>query len=297
MRLRTCLLSLSILAAPAIGQAQDASPSEALAQIREQVLYANYGEAVEGLTAYLVRGDLDAAGRNAGLEVMVTIHIARRQERRARQTLQRLFARDPQHRLSESDPSPPVLSAFGRARENPPPPVEVAFDHEPPSLGSRVPPTLEVSIGGEGADAVQEVRLRYRQGDAGSFSTIVMNVRDGVASARIPLLDDGDAYDVEYVIEAAAPSGAVLASAGTAGDPLAFTVPEAPQGSSPVLGVGTPDGGEVVDDDEGGSLAWLWITLGVAIVAGGVTLAVVLASNSGPDDGSLGNVELPLLTF
>jgi len=174
--------------------------------------------------------------------------------------------------------------------------VEVVFDHEPPSLSSRVPPTLEVAIGGEGADAVQEGRLRYRQDGAGAFSTIVMNVRDGVASARIPLLEERDAYDVEYVIEAAAPSGAVLASAGSEGDPLAFTVPEAPQGSSPVLGVATTDGGEVVDD-EGGSLAWLWITLGVAVVAGGVALAVVLASNSGPEDGSLGNVELPLLTF
>jgi hypothetical protein len=189
-----------------------------------------------------------------------------------------------------------VLSAFGRARENPPELVEVVLDHEPPIYDDRVPPEIEVELEGEGADAVQEVRLRYRQGVGGTFSTIVMNLSGGVASARIPLLDERDHYSVEYAIEATAPSGAILATAGSTSDPLSFEVPEAPTGSSPVLGVGTAEG-EAVEDDEGGSLAWLWITLGVALVAGGVVTAVVLASNSGPDDGSLGNIELPLMSF
>jgi hypothetical protein len=296
MGLRTSLLMLVLVFGSPVGVSAQESPQDAIAQIREQVLYAQYREAVEGLEAYLARDDLDAAGRNAGLEVLATVQIARREQRAANETLQRLYARDPQHRLSESDPSPPVLSAFGRARENPPEMVEVILEHEPPFYDERVPPEIEVELGGEGADAVQEVRLRYRQGDGSSFSTIVMNLSGGVASARIPLQGDRDAYSVEYAVEATAPSGAILATAGSSGDPLSFEVPEAPSGSSPVLGVGSGDG-EAVEDDEGGSLAWLWITLGVALVAGGVVTAVVLASNSGPDDGSLGNIELPLLNF
>jgi hypothetical protein len=279
---------------PGIAGAQG-SPSDAVSQIREQVLYAQYREALAALESYLARDDLDAAGRNAGLELLVTIHIARRQEQQARTTLVTLYARDPQHRLSESDPSPPVLSAFGRARENPPEPVEVSLIHEPPSLSRRTPPTIEVEIAGEGADAVQEVRLRYRQGESRDFNTVVMNVTDGVASARLPLLDVGAAYDVVYTIEATAPSGAVLGRAGGEDAPLLLHVPEA-TGTSVAMG-GTRDL-EVVDDaDDGGSLAWLWITLSVAVVAGGVTLAVVLATSGGPEDGSLGNVGLPLVTF
>ncbi len=296
MWLRNSLLVLlSFGLFPALATAQEAAPEDVLAEIRDKVLYAQYREALTELEAYLARDDLDAAGRNAGLEVLATVQIARRQTREADETLQSLYARDPQHRLSESDPSPPVLSAFGRARENPPAPVEVLLDHTSPSFDERVPPELEVELDGEGADAVQEVRLRYRQG-AGAFSTVVMNLRDGVASARIPLLAERDAYSVEYVIEAAAPSGAVLARAGSMETPLSFEVPAAPEGSSPVLGVAGPnDDAEV--EEEGGSLAWLWITLGVALVAGGVVTAVVLATSGGPEDGSLGNIQLPLVAF
>jgi len=148
-------------------------------------------------------------------------------------------------------------------------------------------------VSGEGADAVQEVRLRYRQGAGGTFSTVVMDMEGDVANARLPLLDEREAYDVEYIIEATAPSGAQLASAGAEDAPLTFTVPEAPARPAPAPSAARP----AVEDDEGGSLVWLWITLGVAVVAGGVAVAVVLATSSGPDDGSLGNVGLPLVTF
>jgi hypothetical protein len=292
-------MELAIAASPSGLRAQDATSDDAIAQIREKVLYAQYREALTALEAYLARDDLDAAGRNTGLEILVTIHIARRQTREAEQALRTLYARDPGHRLSESDPSPPVLSAFGRARENPPPPVELTLEHEPPTFDTRTPPEVDVRLGGEGADAVQELRLRYRQGEDDAFTTVVMNVEGDVANARIPLLEERGAYDVEYFVEATAPSGAVLATRGSADAPLSFGVPLAPSGSAG-LGVSTLDGEGVERDrvDEGGSdLTWLWVTLGVAVVAGGVALGVVLATSGGPEDGSLGNVELPLVRF
>ncbi|MBW2460805.1 MAG: hypothetical protein JRH11_04105 [Deltaproteobacteria bacterium] len=80
-------------ATPSQARAQETSPADAIEQIREQVLYAQYGEAVTALEGYLERTDLDAAERNAGLEVLATIQIARRQRRRSRTTLTTLFHR------------------------------------------------------------------------------------------------------------------------------------------------------------------------------------------------------------
>src|SRR5690606_25313135 len=119
--------------------------------------------------------DLDAAQRNTGLEVLATVHIAMRDRQGAERVLAQLYARDPGHRLSDPDASPPVLSAFGRARSNPPSPVEVELSHSPPSLEQRRPPVIEVRLGAN-ADAVHEVRLRYRQGDEEALTTLVMSV-------------------------------------------------------------------------------------------------------------------------
>jgi len=281
--------------------AQDASPADVLSEIREHALYARYPAALEGVNAFLERDDLDAANRNSGLEVLATIQIAMRRERPAAQILSQLYARDPQHRLTDPDASPTVQSAFARARSNPPEPVQVQVEHATPELSRRAPPTLDVTLGGEGADAVQELRLRYRQGGRSSFTTVVLEVVDGAASTRLPLADTAEAYEVEYALEALAPSGTALANLGSTGDPLTLAVPEAPAGSG-----GGDDyvfegssGGGAVDDDEGGSLTWLWITLvAVAVVAGGVTAALLVASDSGgATDGSLGNIELSLVSF
>jgi hypothetical protein len=174
--------------------------------------------------------------------------------------------------------------------------VEVLLDHAPPSLASREPPEIEVSIGGEGADAVQEVRLRYRQGDESTYTTVVMQVEEGVARSRLPLLETREAYAVEYLVQALAPSGTALASQGSEADPLSVSVPAAPAGTSSGGYLDAELGGRAEDDDEGGAnLTWLWVTLGVLAVAGGVTAAVLVTTSSGgPDDGSLGNIELPL---
>lgn len=292
--LRLALLvsvAVGCLATPGWASAQEASGD--LASIRESVLYARYREAQEALEAYLARDDLDARGLNDGLELLATILIARRQTREAQDVLQRLYARDPGHRLSDPDASPPVLSAFGRARENPPAPAEVVLDHQLPDGASRSAGSIEVSIGGEGASAVQEVRLHYRHAGEPSFTTVVMPISESVARSRLPIVEEPTAYDVEYHIEASAPSGSILQSIGSANEPLVIHVPASRRAEVEVEAIEFT--GEV--DEEGGSLAWLWITLGVLAVGGGVTVAVLLLTDSGPDDGSLGNITLPLATF
>ena len=83
-------------------------PDAALAEIREMALYARYREALEAVNRYLERADLTAAQRNAGLEVLATVHIAMRDTTRARVALELLFSRDPGHQLTDPDASPPV---------------------------------------------------------------------------------------------------------------------------------------------------------------------------------------------
>ena len=281
-------------AAPALAQGD--SPEAALESIREMALYARYREALEGTQAYLERADLDAAQRNAGLELLATVHIAMRNQEAAQEVLAQLYARDPGHRLSDPDASPPVLSAFGRARSNPPPPQAVTLDHEPPTLTDRRPPRIEVTLG-EGAEALAELRLRYRRADETRFNTVVMNRGDGVASARIPLVNEEEAYDVVYYVEGLAPSGAQLVRIGSPDEPLSFTVPAAEVAIVPTTGV-TVGEDETSETPSGGGLWWVGLVAGgVVLVGAAIALGVLLSKDDGPDDGSLGNVQLPLVSF
>lgn len=278
-----------IVALSGAAHAQEASPDQALAEIREMALYARYREALVATQTFLERADLSAIQRNTGLEVLATVHIALRDQPAASQALQQLYARDPQHRLSDPDASPPVLSAFGRARGNPPTPVTVDIVHEAPALAARRPPVLEVRLGAN-ADAVDELRIRYRQGDDDRFTTVVMNAQDGVASARLPVLDREEAYTVHYVIEALAPSGAVLASRGSDAEPLTLSMPEAVRAAETTASSQPAAGGD--------DLWWLWTILGVAIAAGGAVGAYfVVQEVTAPTNGSLDTIQLPLVRF
>jgi hypothetical protein len=289
-------LSPVLAAVPCLpARAQDApAPDVVLGEIREMALYARYREALEAVNQYLSRADLTAGQRNAGLEVRATVYIAMRDTENARRALEELFARDPGHQLADPDASPPVLSAFGRARANPPPPLEVALIHAPPTFTERRPPILQVDLG-VGADAIDELRLRYRQGDDRAFTTVVMNVDEGeLATARLPLLDRTESYTVEYYIEALAPSGRSLSSQGTEAEPLSFTVPEAPAtvtGGGGGGGVDTPRG-------EDWTAVGVGVGIGAAVVLAGILITVFVVQDvTGPDDGSLGNIDLPLLRF
>jgi hypothetical protein len=259
------------------------------------VLYARYREALTNLRSYLQRTDLDATQRNSGLELLATVHIALRDQNAARQALEQLYARDPEHRLSDPDASPPVLSAFGRARSRPPAQIQVELAHEAPSLTERRPPEIEVRVA-ENADAVAEIRLRYRQSDDAEFTTVVMTVGEaGLATARLPVLDREDAYEVRYYIEATAPSGFVLSTRGSEAEPLTFTMPAAPPQAP--IGSGTRDGGGTTASG-GEDLWWVWTLLAAALIGGGVVGGYFLVQElSAPDDGDLGTIQLPLFHF
>ena len=287
--LSTLVLALALTSmSPLMASAQ----TDALGPIREQVLYANYPEAIANANALLARTDLSAETRNGALELLATAQVANRDTAGANQTLQRLYARDPGHRLSDQDASPPVISAFARAREAHPTPVIVGVVHQPPTLIRRESPSIEASLT-TNADAVEEVRLVYRQGSEG-WSRVVMNRRpDGTYSARIPVIGASDqAIDVVYYIIATAPSDTELAHRGTEGDPLALRIPadtqvaRIPQDQIPIPTTPPQQGGSVAEE------WWFWTLIG-AVVAGGVVTGVVLGTqDNGIPQGTLGTVTL-----
>lgn len=93
-----------------------------------------------------------------------------------------------------------------------------------------------------------------------------------VASLRVNI-DEGDHEEVQLTVRSA-PSPTETAAANTRDD-------DDPE--TPIRFDDGPSTGETADeDDEGGSLTWLWVTLGVLAVgaAAGVTTAIVLGQES-----------------
>ncbi|MAQ18127.1 MAG: hypothetical protein CMN30_25440 [Sandaracinus sp.] len=263
-------------------------PQVVLAQIREHVLYARYDEAVAEAHQLLEREDLGASERNEGLEVLATAHLANRDMDQANPILRELYARDPRHRLADADASPLVQGAFQRARESAPTQVDVRLSHQRPTLTRREAPMVEVGVA-QGGDAVAELQLHYRTADAPRFARLVMTPEGGTAHGRIPLVGpENQAQVVEYFITAHAPSGYQLAAVGSESRPLSVTAPAGPVGGGP-----TPLGGEGPAEVEEGRSLW-WVGLLVGIVAVGAGVGLFLALRPEAPEGSLGQVSLEL---
>lgn len=287
------VISLVVLAGVPIARAQTAVDAE-LAAIREQVLYASYPEAIEQAQALLARRDLGASERNTALELLATAQIANQDADAARETLRLLYSRDPGFRLTDADASPPVISAFARAREAHPDPVRVTLGHSSPgTLAHRESPSITVDLL-DGADAVEEVRLSYRHAGEGGYSRVVLDRRpNGSFVARIPVVGAADqAIDVAYYLTAVSPSGTELAHLGSDAQPLALRIPadEAGDTSGPPMPPPPPPGGGDVASEP-----WFWILLGVVVVGAGVGIGFgVDAATRGPEPGTLGVVTLML---
>jgi hypothetical protein len=282
---------LLVLSCAPTAHAQDATDA-ALAAVREQVLYASYPEAIAGASAVLARTDITAAQRNTALELLATAQIATQQTADARVTLTTLFSRDPGHRLTDPDASPPVVSAFARAREAHPSPVVADLQHRSPgTLATRESPSIEVRVGA-GADAVEEVRLAFRHSGESGYTRVVLNHRaDGVWTARIPVVGATDqAIDVAYFLTATAPSGMELGHLGSEAEPLTLRIPADTSGAiagDPIPMPAPSGGGDVTGE------AWFWVLLTAAVVGAGVGIGFgVNEASRGPEAGTLGIVML-----
>ncbi len=282
------------LALPSAALAQAAAPDAELAAIREQVLYASYPDAIEQANALLARTDLDAAQRNTALELLATAQIANQEPDAARETLRLLYARDPGFRLTDADASPPVVSAFARAREAHPEPVRVTLGHSSPgTLSRRESPAITVHLL-DGADAVGEVRLAYRHAGDPGYSRVVLDRHpDGSYVARIPVIGATEqAIDVAYYLTAVSPSGTELGHLGSDAQPLALRIP----GDVPRADAIPPGAISDAPPQRGGDVAsepWFWILVGALAIGAGVGIGLgVDAATRGPEGGTLGTVTL-----
>ncbi|MCC7541731.1 MAG: hypothetical protein IT379_36265 [Deltaproteobacteria bacterium] len=268
---------------------QSATAAADVGAVRELVAGARYDEAVAGATALLLRTDLTAAERNVSLELLATAYIAQRDERRARETLTVLYARDPGHALSDPDASPVVRAAFEAVRASPPAQVAVGLTHTPPGRDD----VLVVTIG-DGADAIHELRLAYRHPGEPDWARVVMSRRSANAGrSRLPR-DAGDGRVVEWFVEGVAPSGRVLASLGSEAEPMRVTLIAQTRRVDVVASPTEPRRGR---SRSGGSVLetwWFWTLVGVVVVGGGVAVGVAAAgpSTDPAPTGSLGQRRL-----
>lgn len=268
---------------------QAQSPAVQLAEAREQILYARYTEAIESVQGLLEEPSLDAQTRNIALEVLATAHIANRDRQNADRVLAMLYARDPDHRLSDPDASPVVQAAFQRARSRHPTTVDVSLDHTPPILETRESPMIEVRVS-DGANAVGEVRLAYRTSDAPRFARLVMNVdpETGIARGRIPLVGAPEAEQVvQYYIVALAPSMTPLAQLGDEAEPMQLSVPaQRATERQP-----DPDPHPDPIERSSSSSKW-WVGLIVGIAVAGLAVGGYFLFREEAPNGSLGNASL-----
>ena len=287
-------LGLSLLAPALTAEAQNDAEQQ-LQAARELIFQARFEDAIGAARTFLNRPDLNAYDRNGGLEVLAIAQVANRQREDAEQTLQLLYSRDPGHRLSDPDASPPVISAFARARESHPDTVPVRLEHAPPTLTVRAAPEIRVQIS-EGADAVNEMQLVYRIGGEGAARVVMTAREDGSYTARIPVVGEAtSATDVAYFIRALAPSLAPLGHVGTEAEPLQLRIPaevadienERPPALEPII---APE----PEEEGGGSVIeewWFWVII-VAVVGGGVTAGILLGTQQSAQEGTLGSAQL-----
>lgn len=293
-----CVTAIAWLGVAASGVAAQPSPDVALETVRELLLYASYPEAIAEARRLLERTDLDARRRNLALERLAIAHLAQR-DGEADRVLDELYRRDPGHRLTDADASPPVLAAFARARERRPEPVVVELEHQAPTPTSRRSPVVEVRIT-TGREAVQELRLFHRRaGEPGFEQTIVDLAADGRGRATIPL-GGTDSRSIDYYLVAVAPSLTPLGGLASQHAPLTLAVPEpeTPRPEVRLVPAPTPEPEPFqalpAPAEEAGpsgrSRWWVGVLVGLAVVGAGV--GVGLSVRQEAPRGTLGAIEL-----
>jgi hypothetical protein len=312
VRALVCALVLALVPVGAAAQTED--PDAVLARVRERLLYARYRDVMVDAYELLERSDLSARQRNSTLELLAHAQIADRDEAGARTTLTTLYSRDPGHRLDDPDASPPVQSAFARARQRPVTPVRVRLEHDPATAtASAQAPEIVVRIA-EGADAVDQLRLSFRAAGDMRYVRLEMPLGAGdVARARLPAARGGsEPYLVDYYVEALAPSLHALASVGTEAAPLQARIEPGRAGTNAPPATAPPPAetarqAEQIDPPlvpapseaprdtgEGGGLftEW-WFWTGLVVIAAAVTITVIATSGpADPPPGSLGTLTL-----
>jgi hypothetical protein len=289
-RVHGILASLALLLSTATAVAEESmEPAAALERGRSLIRSFDYPGAVRLLERVVSSEAASAGQRCQALELIGAAELIRRRQTQARQAFEHLLTLDPGHEMADPEIPPRVVSFFDRLRESFEPQVNVTLEVDAPAVvpddGTIV---VEATTGGE-TTGIEQVVVLARTAPDQPFRE-VETVREGrVFTAEV---DQPEVTTpVELHVEARAPSGHVLARAGTADAPLRVEpglAPEPEPVAEPVA---------VVEDHDPRRpwyrTWWFWTIVG-AVAAGGITTTVVLTV---PDEeqrnGTFGSVQMP----
>lgn len=270
--------------------------ADTLARAQELIQSFEYDAALEQLDNVAYDSNTAAPQRVEALELMGVLHFNLNQQQRARQLFERLLNVDPGHELTDTSYPPRLLRYYSTIRDSfiPQVSVEIEVDafQDPPGSGHL---QIETTVAGSTEGVAEAVALVRNPGE-GSYRRAQMS-RDGEDFfAEIPLQDAENA--VEFYVEVTAPSGHVLAHAGSADDPISVSA-DSTSGMSYNTEQNGRDGGDRGDDGGGAqgerrwyATWWFWTIVGV-VVAGSVATAIVLTLPDEQQEGSLGTRSLP----
>ena len=235
---RALLAGMIALAAPAVATAQVTGNQLLVTVGREQFDDLRYDEAIQTLSAALLRRGNTPAQEVTIYELLALSYLALNREEESEGAFRLLLARAPEHRLDDSH-SPRVREFFqrvvdrwhrdgspGRPRAEEAPRAErpVLIDHRSPA---EQPRGLALTLSAQLTDPdrrAESLVLAYRAGSHGLFHRL-RTVRSGAEFAAQVPGDDVRAPAVEYYLEAVDPRGIAVASRGDALAPLRVVVP------------------------------------------------------------------------
>lgn len=277
MRQRALSLAAAVSAAAVL---LTAGPAEAdlwtdVASLLERL---EYDDAVARLVPVAADHEAPARDRLRALELVAVAHVGAGRDAEAGETFARLRAADPGWALEDRGYSPKIRQLFAAAAPGESSPRPLTLEADPATEG-------EVTVRARFDSAVvvaAELELRFRWSDEGPWSSSVGAREPGGAWFRVPRpAGVPGVARLRAVAFARAPSGRVVARAGTDEEPTVLEVP-APAPDAPPPRARRSGGGSIFGQ------WWFWTAAGV-LVAGGVTAAIVASGGEDRPEPTLGS--------
>lgn len=266
------------------GEGAPSASSDPIERARELVREFEYREAVAVLEDFVMREqppDRELVAR----QLIVLALASAGDEAAARAAAATLFERDPGYELDDPDRISPRIrgiyvdaSRAARAR----PPARAQVDAQP--SGDRV--AFRVSV--QASAIVDRVEMGVRAGAPAPWQRLEPERRGAVFEAtvdRAPVL--------AYYVRVLAPSGHVVAEAGSEAAPLEHrdVVGSADDGDGDYRDDGADEGGAVADPEGGSALPWI-LGVGAGVLVVGATVGL-LVWQPWAGDGAHATIQLP----
>jgi tetratricopeptide (TPR) repeat protein len=243
----------------------------------EQVDSGDFEEAVKTLNQALAQPDLTDDQLAEAYRLLGLAHLYLGNEDSARLAFEKLLQARPDYELPKSAP-PKIRSLYARikddVRKRRVKPVTLTFD-APSQVAGGEPLRLKVHV--EDLALGARPRLFFRRGGKEAYSSVDLVKDKGTKTeftATVPafeLLEEAEAYAVEYYLEVADAAQRRLAGKGDAFNPSSFKVKAHEQVAAAPPTTEAPSAWY--------KSPWLWVGLGVAVAAG-VTTGVVLTTQN-----------------